>query len=84
MINYIFLEPKTTQLMIKRYAFEKERGYGEEIGPIPDNDLKNNEEYQQITKSFVCVHGFSSMLNLVSYTSGIPHLWYLARFVEML
>jgi len=69
--------------MTKRYAFEKERGYGEEIGPIPDNTLKNNEEYLKITKTFACIHGFSSMLNLVSYASCLLHLWYLASFVEM-
>lgn len=69
--------------MVKRYAFEKERGYGQEIGPIPDNKLKNDEEYLKITKSFAFVHGFSSMANLVSYAGCLLHLWYLATQVAM-
>ncbi|KAK3729720.1 hypothetical protein QZH41_019589 [Actinostola sp. cb2023] len=84
MVNYMWLEPSTTRLMVQRYAFEKERGYGDEIGPIPDNKLKTNEDYLKITKSFACIHGFSSMLNLASYAGCLLHLWYLASFVEML
>ncbi|XP_031553001.1 transmembrane protein 205-like [Actinia tenebrosa] len=83
MMNYMYLEPTTTRLMDKRYAFEKERGYGQEIGPIPDNKLKNDEEYLKITKSFACVHGFSSMANLMSYAGCLLHLWYLATQVTM-
>lgn len=79
LINKLFLEPKTTALMIKRYTYEKERGYGDGIGPIKDEAFKKDETYLMMTHEFCMVHGFTSMANILSYTGCILHLWYLTR-----
>lgn len=79
LINKLFLEPKTTALMIKRYSYEKEHGYGDDIGPIKDEAFKKDETYVRMTHEFCMVHGFTSMANILSYTGCILHLWYLTR-----
>ncbi|KAJ7361833.1 hypothetical protein OS493_014474 [Desmophyllum pertusum] len=79
LINKLFLEPKTTALMTKRYTYEKEHGYGDDIGPIKDKAFKIDETYLKMTHEFCMVHGFTSMANILSYTGCILHLWYLSR-----
>ncbi|XP_020631153.1 transmembrane protein 205-like [Orbicella faveolata] len=79
LINKLFLEPKTTALMIKRYSYEKEHGYGDDVGPIKDEAFKKDETYVRMTHEFCMVHGFTSMANILSYTGCILHLWYLTR-----
>ncbi|XP_048590036.1 transmembrane protein 205 [Nematostella vectensis] len=83
MLNYMYLEPNTTVLMHLRYAFERERGYGNEIGPIPDEKLKHDEQYLKITHKFACIHGFSSMMNILSYAGCLVHLWCLSHNVTL-
>ena len=79
LINKIFLEPKTTAMMLKRYTYEKEHGYGDDIGPIKDLAFKNDETYVSMTHDFCMVHGFTSMANILSYSGCILHLWYLTK-----
>ena len=79
LINKFFLEPKTTAMMLKRYTYEKEHGYGDDIGPIKDKTLKTDETYVKMTHEFCMVHGFTSMANILAYTGSILHLWYLAK-----
>lgn len=78
-INAVYMEPKVTALMMERYTYEKELGYGDSIGPIKDKTLKQDEKYLQMTHRFCVVHGFTSMANILSYTGCIVHLWYLTK-----
>ena len=78
-INAVYMEPKVTALMMERYTYEKELGYGDSIGPIKDKALKQDEKYLQMTHRFCVVHGFTSMANILSYTGCIVHLWYLTK-----
>ncbi|XP_022786364.1 transmembrane protein 205-like [Stylophora pistillata] len=79
LINKFFLEPKTTAMMLKRYAYEKEHGYGDDIGPIKDKAFKTDETYLRMTHEFSMAHGFTAMTNILAYTGSILHVWLLAK-----
>ncbi|XP_078383472.1 transmembrane protein 205-like [Oculina patagonica] len=79
LINKMYLEPKTTAMMLKRYSYEKEHGYGDDVGPIKDQAFKKDETYVRMTQDFCMVHGFTSMANILSYSGCILHLWYLTK-----
>ena len=79
LINKFYLEPRTTAMMLKRYAYEKEHGYGDDIGPIKDEAFKMNETYLKMTHEFCMVHGFTSMANILAYTGSFLHVWLLAK-----
>ena len=57
------------QYMQKEHKFEKEHGHGDEIGPITDQDLLQNETYKELRKSFLIHHAVSVGVNLVGFVS---------------
>ena len=83
LLNYMYLEPKTHTLMNERYSYERERGSGDEIGPVQDESLRKDEKYVAITRRFACVHGFSSMVNVAGFSGCLLHLWYLAATLKV-
>ncbi|KXJ13357.1 Transmembrane protein 205 [Exaiptasia diaphana] len=76
-LNCFVFEPNATRLWMDRFAFEKERGFGNEIGPIKDKDLLSNQKYKALTHAFAKYHGMSSLATVFSFIGGLVHLWYL-------
>ncbi|KAK3729718.1 hypothetical protein QZH41_019590 [Actinostola sp. cb2023] len=76
-LNCFVFEPNATGLWMERFAFEKERGFGNEIGPIKDKDLLANQKYKELTHQFAKYHGMSSLATVFSFIGGLVYLWYL-------
>lgn len=76
-LNCFVFEPNATRLWMERFALEKERGLGNEIGPIKDKDLLASKTYKDFTHQFAKYHGMSSLATVFSFIGGLVHLWYL-------
>ena len=61
MANWVWVEPKATDLMFERYALENAPGE------------KDAAKIKVLYKSFGKFHGISSLLNLVRPPSGRHH-----------
>eukprot|EP01082_Thalassiosira_pseudonana_P011178 g10416.t1 g10416 contig4:1838881-1839744(+) len=60
LLNLLYLEPTSTQVMFDRYALE-------------DDGKRDSDEYGKLAKSFGAYHGMSSLANLVALIGGIVH-----------
>lgn len=60
LLNLLYLEPKSTQVMFDRYSLE-------------DDGKRESEEYSKLAKTFGKLHGMSSLANLVALCGGIVH-----------
>lgn len=76
-LNCFYFEPNATRLWMDRFAFEKERGFGNEVGPIKDKELLANPKYKALTHKFAMIHGMSSLATVFSFIGGLVYLWYL-------
>lgn len=83
LLNYFYVEPKMTEYMIKEHKYEREHGHGDEIGPITDPEILQNEQYKQMRKSFFIYHGVSTTLNMVGIAATGVYLWFLSRKLQL-
>ena len=77
LINLLYLEPKTTSIMFKRHALERELGTGHEVGKLKPDSAKarENKKLQAISKEFGMYHGMSSTVNLAALCVGVYHMY---------
>jgi hypothetical protein len=64
--NQYYLEPKSTNNMMRRYELESEDGG------------KDTDEYKTLKADFGKFHGMSSLTNLLALCAGVAHAVYLA------
>ncbi|EDO46501.1 predicted protein [Nematostella vectensis] len=77
LLNFVVLEPQATHYWYQRFLYEKERGFGNEIGPLTNREELNTPKYKQLTHNFAKVHGISSLSTVSSYIGSLVYLWYL-------
>ena len=65
-LNWLYVEPKNTELMSERYALENAKGQRDEAKIV------------QMRKEFGKWHGFSSVLNLAGLCGVMAHGWWLS------
>ncbi|KAG7345944.1 protein of unknown function DUF4149 containing protein [Nitzschia inconspicua] len=72
LINLVYLEPKTTQVMFERHVVERKLGTGQEVGIIKPKDPKiaNDPELKKLSKTFGMLHGMSTLMNLAALGVG--------------
>jgi hypothetical protein len=72
LINLVYLEPKTTQVMFERHVVERRLGTGQEVGIIKPKDPKiaNDPELKALSKKFGMLHGMSTLMNLAALGVG--------------
>ena len=69
--------------MTQEHKFEKEHGHGEEIGPITDPELLNNQQYKVLRKNFFIYHGIATSLNLLAFAACGVYFWYLSKDIKV-
>ena len=76
LLNLLFFEPATTNVMYKRHAVEKRLGTGHEIGQLKPDDPKkaNDPQLKALSKTFGMLHGISTLLNLGALGFGCAWL----------
>lgn len=77
LINLFYLEPKTTKIMFKRHALERELGAGHEIGSLKPESAKARADprLKEISKQFGKLHGLSTTVNLIALCCGTYHVY---------
>lgn len=72
LLNLVYLEPKTTNVMFLRHKVERRLGTGNEVGIIkPKDPVKANDpELKKLSKQFGMLHGISTLLNLIALAIG--------------
>ncbi|CAG9464843.1 unnamed protein product [Pedinophyceae sp. YPF-701] len=65
LVNLLYLEPKTTVCMFKRYELE-------------NAGQTDGTEYKALRKQFGPLHGMSSLFNLGAFAGCVAHAWTLA------
>jgi len=81
LVNLIYLEPQTTKCTIAKHKFEKEINAGQTIGKLEQDkqtQLRKNPQYVALEKSFIWLHSYASVANLVALAAQTIHLWYLS------
>lgn len=66
LLNQFYLEPKSTDIMFKRY----------EIEDLPDG--KESQDYKKLASDFGKFHGISSLTNLIALCGAVAHGYFLA------
>lgn len=80
-LNLVYLQPVTTQVMFEKHLIEKEEQAGDSIGKITDEKLKalmETKKYKDLSSRFVLLHSLSTVANLIALSTEIVHLWFLA------
>lgn len=66
LINLVYFEPETTQVMFERHKVERRLGTGHEVGILKPQDPEkaNDPELKKLSKQFGMLNGFSAFFNL--------------------
>ena len=64
-LNWLWVEPVNTKLILERYALENQKG------------AKDEAKIKQMKKEFGKWHGASSVLNLAGLCGVLAHGWWL-------
>lgn len=77
-LNLLWFEPSTTEVMWKRHIIERELGTGHEIGQLKPSDPEkaNDPRLVAISKKFGMLHGVSVSLNLAALIATGFHAVY--------
>ncbi|KAK9861108.1 hypothetical protein WJX84_006090 [Apatococcus fuscideae] len=71
LLNWVFVEPKTTDLMFERYELENAESRTD----------ADHARIKTLRKQFGMWHGISSTINLASFIFAIAHGWWLSGFL---
>ncbi len=80
-VNLVYLEPQTTKCTFAKHKFEKEINAGNAIGKLEKDkqeQLRKNPQYPALESSFIRLHSYASVANLVALAAQTVHLWYLS------
>ena len=81
LVNLLYLNPKTIEVMFSKHQFEKKIDAGQTVGKVEDeklNVLSTNTVYVTLSKKFIILHSLASIGNLIVFCAQGVHLFYLA------
>ena len=73
--------------MFEKHKLEKEEQAGQAIGRVEEDKLvilRQNKHYIELERKFSHLHGYSAITSLISLSSQLVNIWFLAGHLTRL
>ncbi|XP_077990502.1 transmembrane protein 205-like [Glandiceps talaboti] len=82
-LGNVVVTPIMIDYMNERNDIEKKKGFDNHVGHLDSKKFSGDVRYKTLHKKFMRYHGLSSLLNLLTLSSNLVHLYILSAGLKM-